>query len=113
MIGNIRVIGASGTCGSLGREDGGGEIHGPEDHSGCVRVDALGGEDAVNFGPVGSEVAVRLRNEEAEGAEVTARASHVVEAGDGRRGDGDSRRVRGRRRRGSGGRRRRCGGRCE
>lgn len=43
MIGNIGVIGAALTRGRLCEEDVGGEIHGPENDSGCVRVDTLGG----------------------------------------------------------------------
>jgi hypothetical protein len=36
-------MGGAGTGGTLGGEGGGGEVHGPEHHSGCLRVDALGG----------------------------------------------------------------------
>jgi hypothetical protein len=83
MIGNIGVMGAVRTNIRLSREDGGGEIHGPENHSGCVRVDTLGGQDAVDFEPVVSQIAERLGNEEAEGANVTASAGHVMEASNG------------------------------
>ena len=52
MIGNIGVMGGARTGGRLGGEGGGGEIHGPENHSGCVKVYTPGGQDAADFGPV-------------------------------------------------------------
>jgi|HubBroStandDraft_2_1064218.scaffolds.fasta_scaffold1022088_1 hypothetical protein len=53
-------MGAGETGSPLGGEGGGGEIHGPENHSGCVRVDALGSQNAAYFGPVVSQIAGRF-----------------------------------------------------
>ena len=58
-----------------GGEGGGGEIQGPENHSGCVKVDTPGGEDAIDLGPVECEVAGRLWDAAAEGAAL--RPGHV------------------------------------
>ena len=38
MIGNVGVMGAAQTGGRLCGEGGGGEIYGPVNHSGCVKV---------------------------------------------------------------------------
>ena len=83
MIGNIEVTVAVRTGGRLGREGGGGEIHGPEHHSGCVEVDTPGGEDAIDLDLVADKVAARLRHTPAEYNGAATRASHVVEAGAG------------------------------
>ena len=83
MIENIGVMGAAETGGRLGGEGGGGEIHGPENHSGCVKVDTPGGEDAIDLGPVECEVAGRLWDAEAEDKGAASSPGHVVEAGAG------------------------------
>jgi hypothetical protein len=80
MIGNIGVMGALQTGRPLGGEGGGGEIHGPENHSGCVKVYTPGREDAIDLGPVECEVAGRLWDSEAEDNGAASRPSHVVEA---------------------------------
>jgi hypothetical protein len=71
------------TCIRLGREDSGGEIRGPENHSGCVKVDTPGGEDAIDVGPIEREVAGRLWNAPTEDKSAASRLSHVVEASNG------------------------------
>jgi hypothetical protein len=76
-------MGAEWTGGTLCREGGGGEIHGPDNHSGCVRVNALGGKDAVNLGLVVSQVAKRFGDEQAKKLHAATGASHVMEAGAG------------------------------
>src|SRR5271166_3363542 len=76
-------MGAARTGGSLGRKDGGGEIHGPEKHPGGVEVHSPGGQDAADFGPVTGKVAARVWDTPAENKGATASAGHVVEAGAG------------------------------
>src|SRR5271165_701711 len=83
MIGNIGVMGAARTGGWLGGEGGGGEIHGPENHSGGVKVQTPGGQDAADFGPVACQVAARVWDTPAEDQGATVSAGHVVEAGAG------------------------------
>jgi hypothetical protein len=76
-------MGAMRTCGMLCGEDGGGEIHGPEQQPGGGEVDASGLDDAVGFGPVGGEVAAVHGGDEPGDAEDAAGAGHVVQAGAG------------------------------
>ncbi len=64
----------------LGGEGGGGEIHGPEDHSGCAKVNTSGGEDTIDFGLVAGKVAARRWDEPAENKGVALRSSHIVQA---------------------------------
>ena len=66
-----------------GGEGGGGEIQGPENHSGCVKVDPPGGEDAIHLGPVECEVAGRLWDAAAEEKGAALGAGHVMEASNG------------------------------
>ena len=70
IIDSIRVrsavLGAAGAASGLGAEGGGGQIHGPEHQQGGVRVDALGGENAVDLGLVPGKVARGLGDAEAE-----------------------------------------------
>jgi|SRR5664279_1873106 hypothetical protein len=66
-----------------GGEGGGGEIQGPENHSGCVKVDTPGGEDAIDLGPVECEVAGRLWDAPAEDKGAALRPGHVMEASNG------------------------------
>ena len=63
-----------------GGEGGGGEIQGPENHSGCVKVDTPGGEDAIDLGPVECEVAGRLWDAPAEDKGAALRPGHVMKA---------------------------------
>ena len=84
----IEIIGVMGTAptgaeAGLGAEDAGGKIHGPENHSGCVRVDTLGGKDAADLGLVAGQVAGRLGDAEAEDKGAAPRPSHDMEAGTG------------------------------
>src|SRR5271165_3389824 len=83
MIRNIGVVGWARTGASLGGKGGGGEIEGPENHSGGVKVHTPGGQDAVDFGPVAGKVAARIRDTPAEDKCAASGASHVVEAGAG------------------------------
>ena len=83
MIGNIGVMGAPQTGRGLDREGGGGEIHGPENHSGCVKVHTPGGKDAADFGAVAGKVVARVWDAPAEDHGAASRAAHVVEAGAG------------------------------
>ena len=83
MIGNIGVRGAVRAGVRPGGEGGGGEIYGPENHSGRVEVDTPGGEDAIDLGPVECEVAGRLRDAPAEGKGAALRPGHVMEASNG------------------------------
>ena len=76
-------MGAARTGGALGGKGGGGEIHGPENHSGCVKVYTPGGEDAADFGPVACKVAARVWDAPAEDNGTASCPSHVVEAGAG------------------------------
>jgi len=76
-------MGAARTGGSLGRKDGGGEIDGPENHSGCVKVHTPGSQDAADFGPVACKVAARVWDTPAEEKGTASGAGHVVEAGAG------------------------------
>jgi len=76
-------MGAAWTGDRLGGKDGGGEIHGPENHSGGVKVHTPGSEDAVDLGPVTCKVAARVRETPAEDSCAAAGAGHVVEAGAG------------------------------
>ncbi len=80
MIGNIGVMSAARTGDRLGGKGGGGEIHGPENHSGGVKVYTPGGEDAVDLGPVAGKVAARLWDTPAEDKCAASGAGHVVEA---------------------------------
>ena len=66
-----------------GGEGGGGEIQGPENHSGCVKVDTPGGEDAIDLGAVECEVAGRLWDARAEDKGAALRPGHVMEASNG------------------------------
>ena len=68
---------------SLGGEGGGGEIHGPEHHSGGGEVDAAGVHDAEDFSTVQGEVAPGHGHAKPRDAGEAAGASHVVEAGAG------------------------------
>jgi hypothetical protein len=83
MIGNIGVMGAAKAGDRRGREGGGGEIHGPEKHTGCVKVQTPGGDDTIDLGPVEGEVAGRLGDAAAEEEGAALRPSHVVKAGEG------------------------------
>ena len=83
MIGNIGVMGAAQTGGPLCGEGGGGEIHGPGNHSGCVKVYTPGGQDAADLGPVAYKVVARVWDTPAEDKGAALRPSHVVEAGAG------------------------------
>src|SRR5450755_1644711 len=83
MIGNIGVMGAVQRGVRPGGEGGGGEIQGPENHSGCIKVDTPGGEDAIGLGPVECEVVGRLWDSPAEGKGVALRPGHVMEASSG------------------------------
>jgi hypothetical protein len=76
-------MGAAQTGGGLGWEGGGGEIQGPENHSGCVKVDTPGGEDAIDLGPVEREVAGRLWDAPAEEKGAALCPGHVMEASNG------------------------------
>ena len=76
-------MGAARADGGLRREDGGGEIHGPEHHSGCVRADALGGEHAAHLSLVVSQITRRFGDEQARKSHAATGAGHVVEAGAG------------------------------
>ena len=83
MIGNIGVMGAAQMGGRLGGKGGGGEIHGPEQHSGGGEVDTAGVDDAVDFGTICGEVApVHGHAKPGKGGDA-ARAGHVVETGAG------------------------------
>ena len=64
----------------LSGEGGGGEIHGPEDHSGCVRVDTLGGEDTAHLRLVVSQIAGRFGDEQPRESHAPTGASHIVQA---------------------------------
>ena len=76
-------MGAARTGGWLGGEGGGGEIHGPKQHSGGGEVDAAGVHDAEDFGAVQGELEPgRGHAKQREGGEA-AGAGHVVEAGAG------------------------------
>jgi len=83
MIGNIGVMGAAQTGDPLCGEGGSGEIHGPENHSGCVKVYTPGDQDAADLGPVACKVAARLWDAPAEDKGSALCPSHVVEAGAG------------------------------
>ena len=113
VIGNIGVMGVAQTAGTLGGEGGGGEIHGPQNHSSCVRVDTPVGEDAADCGPVAGKVAARVWDAPAENQGCDGERGPCCGGGCGRRDDGGSRRVRERRRPDSGGHRRGCGDRFE
>jgi hypothetical protein len=65
----------------LGGEGGGGEIHGPEHHSGGVEVDSAGVYDAKDFQSVQGEIARSHGHKKPRDAGETAGAGHVVEAG--------------------------------
>ena len=113
MIRNITVMGAASGGGRLGRESGGGEIQGPEDHSGGVKVYTPGGQDAADFGPVARKVAARVWDAPAEDKGYGVVPEPCCGGGCGRQGDGGSRRVRERRLHGSAGRWKGSGGRYE
>ena len=66
-----------------GGKGGGGEIHCPENHSGCIKVNTPGSEDTTDLGPVACEVAARLWYEPAEDQGAALRSSDIVEAGAG------------------------------
>ena len=76
-------MGGARTGGTLGGEGGGGEIHGPENHSGCIKVHTPGGQDAADFGAVACKVAARVWDAPAEDKGAKASAGHVVETGAG------------------------------
>jgi len=80
MIGNIGVTGGMRTCGTLGWEGGGGEIHGPEHHTGGGVVDIAGVDDAENLGTVQGEVAPGHGHTQPRDAGAAAGTGHVVEA---------------------------------
>ena len=83
MIGNIGVTGGMRTCGTLGWEGGGGEIHGPEHHSGGGEVDAASVDDAKDFSTVQGDVARVHGYAKARDTGEATGAGHVVEAGAG------------------------------
>jgi hypothetical protein len=83
MIGNIGVMGAASMGGRSAGESSGGEIQGPENHLGCIKVDAPGGEDAIDLAPVECEVAGRLWDAPAEDQGAALGAGHVMEASSG------------------------------
>jgi hypothetical protein len=76
-------MGGTRTGGTLGGEGGGGEIHGPENHSGCVKVYTPCGQDAADLVPVACKVAARVRDAPAEDNGAASGTGHVVEAGAG------------------------------
>jgi|SRR3974390_93685 len=80
MIGNIGVTGGMRTCGTLGWEGGGGEIHGPEHHPSGGVVDIAGVDDAENLGTVQGEVAPGHGHTQPRDAGAAAGTGHVVEA---------------------------------
>ena len=67
----------------VGAERGGGEIQRPEHHHGGVGVDALGREDAADFGPIEGKVAGRFRDPHPGDTGKAAGARHVAEASTG------------------------------
>ena len=73
-------MGTAGEASGLGAEDGGGQIHGPEDQQGGVRVDALGGENAVDLGLVPGKVARGFGDAKAEDESAATGAGAVAEA---------------------------------
>ena len=81
MIGNIWVMGAARTAGRLDGEGFGGEIHGPEHHSGSVEVETAGVHNAEDFSTVQGEVARGHGHAESRDAGEAAGPGHVVEAG--------------------------------
>ena len=80
MIRNIRVSDAGKTCSRRGGERGGGELHGPEHHSGRSEVGTAGVHDAEDFSTVQGEVARVHRHAKPRNAGEAAGAGHVVEA---------------------------------
>jgi hypothetical protein len=80
MIGNIGVTGTVRTSAALGGERGGGEIHGPEHHSGGGKVDAATVDDTEDFSTVQSEVAQGHGDAKPRDAAKAAGAGHVAEA---------------------------------
>ncbi|HEY4960788.1 MAG TPA: hypothetical protein VII29_08025 [Terriglobales bacterium] len=76
-------MGAAQTGGRLCGEGGGGEIYGPVNHSGCVKVYTPGAQDAADFGPVAGKIAARVWDAPAEDKGTASCPSHVVEAGAG------------------------------
>lgn len=76
-------MGAAQRGGRLGRQGGGGEIHGPEHHSGGGEVDTAGVDDAENLRAVPGQVApVHGHAKPSEAGETTS-AGHGVESGAG------------------------------
>ena len=80
MIGNIGVMGAAQTGGPLGGEGGGGEIQGPENHSGCSKSIRPVARTRHDFGPIACQVAGRLLGHASGGKGAASCPSHVVEA---------------------------------
>ena len=80
MIENIGVTGGMRTCGTLGWEGGGGEIHGPEHHPSGGEVDPGGVDDAEDLGTVQGEVAPGHGHTQPRDAGAAAGTGHVVEA---------------------------------
>jgi hypothetical protein len=74
------ILGTAGAASGLGAEGGGGQIHGPEDHQGGVRVNALGSENAVELDLVPGKVARVLGDAKAEDEGAATGAGHVVQA---------------------------------
>jgi hypothetical protein len=77
------VPGATRATAGFGAEDRGRQVHCPEDQPSCTGIDALGGENAVDLGPVPLEVASGLGDTEAENEGAAAGAGHVMQAGAG------------------------------
>jgi hypothetical protein len=73
-------LGTAGAASGSGVKDAGGQIHGPEHQQGGVRVDAFGGENAVDLGLVPGKVARGLGDAETEDEGAATGAGHVVEA---------------------------------
>jgi hypothetical protein len=83
MIENIRVIGTIGTRSSLGRERGGGQIHGPEHQTGGGEIDGTAVDDAEDFRPIQGYVVQCHRHAEPWDGGEAAGPSAGVEAGAG------------------------------
>jgi hypothetical protein len=73
-------LGAVGTARGLGAEGFGGQIHGPQDHQGGFRIDALGSENAVELDLVPGKVARGFGDAEAGDEGAATGAGHVMEA---------------------------------
>jgi hypothetical protein len=71
------------TGSGLDRKSGGGEVYGPEHHSGGGEIDAAAVDDAEHFSPVQGEVARGHRDAKPRDARQAAGTGHVAEAGPG------------------------------